>query len=197
MIAGELVAADHVVVSAGAWVAGLVPELAGALHAVGQPVFHLVPPDPTLFEATRFPVFGADIARTGYYGFPLAAGVVKIANHGTGIAMSPDAGREVTADQVAALRAMLADTFPRLAAAPIAASRLCVYSDSLDGQFWITRHPDRRNVTLACGGSGHAFKFAPVLGALIADVVQGAPGVPRFRWRPELAAMRGDAARAT
>ena len=47
----------------------------------GMPVFHLRPADPSLFTADRFPVFGADISKTGFYGFPLhpRAGVVKIA----------------------------------------------------------------------------------------------------------------------
>jgi glycine/D-amino acid oxidase-like deaminating enzyme len=195
---GERVAADSIVACAGAWITQLVPELAGVLHAIGQPVFHLVPPDPSRFEAARFPVFGADIARTGYYGFPLASGVVKIANHGTGIAMSPDEPRAVTAEQTAALRALCADVFPSLAGAPIAASRLCVYGDSRDGHFWIARHPERPNLTIACGGSGHAFKFAPVLGGLIADAMLGVPVSSRFRWRPEIAdATRGDAARSS
>ncbi|MBS1124297.1 MAG: Sarcosine oxidase, partial [Deltaproteobacteria bacterium] len=56
------------------------------------------------------------------------------------------------------------------------------------------------NVVVATGGSGHAFKFAPVLGALIADLALGVPHplAHKFRWRPELAeATRGDAARST
>jgi glycine/D-amino acid oxidase-like deaminating enzyme len=188
---------DAIVVCAGAWTQRLVPELAGALRAVGQPVFQLRPRDPSLFEAAQFPVFGADIARTGYYGFPVNRdGLVKIANHGTGLALGPDEPREVTADHERALRAFLVDTFPALAEAPIAARRLCVYGDSLDGHFWIAPHPDRPSLIVAAGGSGHAFKFAPLLGELISDAVFG--GVdPRFRWRPEATvASRGDAARS-
>ena len=54
-------------------------------RASGQPVFHLKPEQPELFTPERFPIFGADISATGYYGFPLNRdGVVKIANHGPG-----------------------------------------------------------------------------------------------------------------
>ena len=50
------------------------------LRASGQPVFHLKPKQPELFTPERFPIFGADISTTGYYGFPLNRdGVVKIA----------------------------------------------------------------------------------------------------------------------
>jgi glycine/D-amino acid oxidase-like deaminating enzyme len=179
-----------------------VPALAGALRAVGQPVFQLRPADPSLFQAARFPAFGADISRTGYYGFPVTRdGIVKIANHGAGIAMADGVPRATTPAQERALREMVADTFPSLAGAPIARTRLCVYGDTPDSHFWIARDPDRPHVTVAAGGSGHAFKFAPVLGALIADVALGVPHplAHKFRWRPGLAAAdaAGDAARAT
>lgn len=193
----ELVPAELVVVCAGSWAGRLLPELAPHVRPIGQPVFHLRPDDPTLFGPERFPVFGADIARTGYYGFPVNPdGIVKIANHGTGIQIARDEDRVVSATQEAHLRAFLADTFPALAAAPIVDRRLCVYGDTRDGHFWIARHPTRANLVVATGGSGHAFKFAPVLGALIADVALGA-SVPKFGWRPELVEQtRGDAARA-
>jgi glycine/D-amino acid oxidase-like deaminating enzyme len=201
--AGELDAAELAVVCAGAWAPLLVPELACALRAVGQPVFHLQPRDPALFDAARFPVFGADISQTGYYGFPLHRGVVKIANHGVGQRIAADATvRAPTTDDEAALRAFVAATFPALADAPIVHRRLCVYCDTVDGDFWIARHPSRSNVVVATGGSGHAFKFAPALGELIAQIALGEPsGFPalerRFRWRPERTARAAEAARRT
>ncbi len=192
--------ADLTIVCAGAWAARLVPELEGSVRAIGQPVFHLRPDDPALFTAESFPVFGADIARTGYYGFPVTAdGLVKIANHGAGVPIQSDDERVVTPAHEADLRAFLAATFPALATAPIVARRLCVYGDTLDGHFWIARHPTRTDLVVATGGSGHAFKFAPVLGALIADLALGVPHplADKFRWRSELASQtRGDAARA-
>jgi glycine/D-amino acid oxidase-like deaminating enzyme len=194
--AGEHLAAEAIVVATGAWAAELFPDL--AVRPVGQPVFHLRPADPSPFEAPRFPVFGADIARTGYYGFPVNDGVVKIANHGTGVVMAPGVEREVTPEHEAALRAFLAGTFPALATAPIVGRRLCVYGDTPDTHFWIARHPERPHVTIATGGSGHAFKFAPELGPLIADVALGIahPLAGKFGAR-EAVAERGDAARKT
>jgi len=192
----EHLVADRVIVCAGSWTHRLVPELAGSLRAIGQPVFHFQPADPSLFER-GFPVFGADIARTGYYGFPLAEGIVKIANHGGGRVIDP-AERDtvdVTDAQRDDVRRFVRDVFPALGEA-IVATRCCVYDDSLDGHFWIAPHPQRANLIVAAGGSGHAFKFAPVLGGLIADAVDGAV-VPRFRWRSLDGASRGDAARAT
>ncbi len=194
LVAGTVVRADLVVACAGSWVPLLVPELAACLRAVGQPVFHLRPADPSRFEAVRFPVFGADISRTGYYGFPLNEGVVKIANHGVGVTLAPGADkRVVSAEHESALRAMLAASFPELVDAPIVFRRLCVYCDTLDEHFWIARHPTRPNLAVATGGSGHAFKFAPVLGDLIATLALGEPHplAHKFRWRPELTRAAG------
>jgi glycine/D-amino acid oxidase-like deaminating enzyme len=55
----------------------------------------------------------------------------------------------------------------------------------LDEHFWIAQHPSRPGLTVAAGGSGHAFKFAPVLGSIIADAVEGRqnPILQKFRWR--------------
>jgi glycine/D-amino acid oxidase-like deaminating enzyme len=195
------IAADAIVVCAGAWTPLLVPELAGELRAVGQPVFHLRPADRAAFGQLRFPVFGADIARTGYYGFPIQHdGIVKIANHGAGISLRPDAPRQVAPDQESALRDFLRGALPALADAAIASRRLCVYCDTRDADFWIARHPRRPGLTVATGGSGHAFKFAPVIGPIIADAVLGIdhPLAHRFRWRAgAVPSWRGDAARSS
>lgn len=203
IVDGARVAADLVLVCAGAWTTTLVPELAGPLRATGQPVFHLAPADPTMFAPARFPVFGADLARTGWYGFPLTDGVVKLANHGTGVAIdpaAPAAARVVRASDEAALREFLRAALPALAGAPIVRRRLCVYGDTADGHFWIAPHPTRAGLAVAAGGSGHAFKFAPVLGPLIADLATGVPHplAARCRWRPELTEPRSEeAARCT
>ena len=186
--------ADLIVVCAGSWVPLLVPSLAPALRAVGQPVFHLQPRDASLFEAARFPVFGADISRTGYYGFPVHRGVVKIANHGVGTTIEPgDARPGVTDAQETALRELVAESFPALTDAPIVHRRLCVYCDTTDENFWIARDPAHSHVVVATGGSGHAFKFAPVLGELISAIAHDEPHpfAHKFRWRPELALARG------
>jgi glycine/D-amino acid oxidase-like deaminating enzyme len=183
---GEALAADRVVLALGAWTPFALPQLTPSLRATGHPVFHLRPKEPGRFVGRRFPVFGAAIADTGWYGFPLhpRAGVVKVARHGVGRALHPESpARAVTDDDYRALRSFLADTFPDLVDAEIASTRVCLYCDSDDGHFWIDRDPARPHVTVAAGDSGHGFKFAPVLGDMIADVVEGATAEERFRWR--------------
>ncbi len=195
------ITADAVIIATGAWTPYLLPFTKNFFRATGQPVFHLKPAKPELFASERFPVFGADITTTGYYGFPINRdGVVKIANHGPGREMSPDSpGRVVTSEDEANLRKFLASTFPSLVDAPIVYTRVCMYCDTHDGHFWIARDPDRAGLIIAAGDNGHGFKFAPVLGEIIADAVEEKdnPLLEKFRWRPEVGAgSNTDVARA-
>ncbi len=206
---GSILTADYVLLAVGAWTRFVVPELALCMRAVGMPVFHLRP-DAALrerFSAAQFPCFGADLSQTGYYGFPLhREGVVKIARHSAGRALHPESPeRRVTEFETASLREFLGQTFPDLAQAPIVATRVCLYCDTADQHLWIAPHDSRPGLIVATGDSGHAFKFAPVLGDLIADVVLGeaaaAASSPdaalhatlrqRFRHRPELTDLSG------
>jgi glycine/D-amino acid oxidase-like deaminating enzyme len=191
---------DHVVMATGAWTPYLLPFTKRFFRASGQPVFHLKPLQPHLFAPERFPVFGADITTTGYYGFPLNRdGIVKIANHGPGREMSPESSqRAVTPGEEEKLRQFLSWAFPSLAQAPIVYTRVCMYCETHDGHFWIAPDPDREGLVIAAGDCGHGFKFAPVLGEIIADTVEqkSNPLQEKFRWRPEVQAGTGtDAAR--
>ena len=89
-------------------------------------------------------------------------------------------------------------TFPSLADAPVVYMRVCMYCDTHDGHFWIARDPEREGLVVAAGDSGHGFKFAPVLGEIIADALEERdnPLLDKFRWRPEVrAGTATDAAR--
>ncbi|PYJ74889.1 MAG: sarcosine oxidase [Verrucomicrobia bacterium] len=187
---GQRISGDLVVMAVGAWTPYVLPFTRKFFRATGQPVFHLKPRQPELFASERFPVFGADISTTGYYGFPLSRdGVVKIANHGPGREMSPESPeRAVTPQEEKDLREFLSWTFPTLTDALIVYKRICLYCDTRDGHFWIAPDPERPGLVVATGDSGHGFKFAPVLGEIVADAVEGKsnPLLEKFRWRPEI-----------
>lgn len=180
--------AGEVVAAAGAWTPVLFPELAPVIQATGHPVFHLHVADEAMFAFPKLPIYTADVSNTGWYGFPLhpREGVLKLANHGVGRRLHPEKdARVVGEDDVARLRAFLVTTFPALVDAPVAYTRRCLYCDTLDGHLWIDRHPETAGLTVAAGGSGHGFKFAPLLGDVIADALEGVrnPWLHRFRWR--------------
>lgn len=196
---GENFHAGHVLVAAGAWTPVLLPELQPVMKATGHPVFHLKPKNPAIFTPPHFVVFTADVSRTGWYGFPLhpREGVVKVANHGVGKVLHPEQDERVVYESdIAHLRRFLAETFPALADAELVYTRRCLYCDTLDEHFWIDRHPEREGLSVSTGGSGHGFKFAPVLGPLTADVLEGKPNpwAAKFRWRELGGHVRGEEA---
>jgi glycine/D-amino acid oxidase-like deaminating enzyme len=184
---GVDIKADVVLIAAGAWTPTLLPALGNVMWTTGQPVLHFSVADPTRWHAPTFPVWAADIARTGWYGFPARDdGILKIGHHASGRRVHPDEPRTVLAEEQAQFREFLAENLPDLASAPVAASRLCLYCDTFDGDFWIDHDPDRPGLVVAAGDSGHGFKFAPVLGSIIADAVERKPNTTssRFAWRP-------------
>jgi glycine/D-amino acid oxidase-like deaminating enzyme len=191
--------ADVTVSALGAWTTEHLPWLSDRLWATAQPVFHFRPTNPDEWRAPAFPVWAADIGTTGWYGFPAnAEGIVKVANHGPGRRVRASEPRVTPDGEEARFRAFLRETFPALADAPVAPTRICLYGDSFDGHFLIDHDPDHPGLVIASGDSGHAFKFTPVLGELIADAVERKPNawLPRFAWR-EAGDRGGEGARAT
>jgi len=185
---GEKYLADHVIVCAGNFTPYLLPELQPYFRVTGHPVFHLKPDDPTSFLAENFPVFGADISNTGWYGFPYhpRERVVKIGRHSLGLQLHPEHDPRVVSPQDHRdLREFLKNAIPELARAPIVNTRLCCYTDTLDGHYWIDRHPQIKGLTVGSGGSGHGFKMGPIIGNMIADVATGGTHQwsSRYSWR--------------
>ena len=183
---GEDLRADIVLVAAGAWTPALLPSLGTVMWATGQPVIHVDAGADARWRPPQFPVWAADISRTGWYGFPaLPNGALKIGHHGAGRRVHPDEPRDVLTADIARVREFLRQSLPDLQDAPVCEAHLCLYCDTFDGDFWIDHDPDRRGLVVAAGDSGHGFKFAPILGALIADVIERRdhPWSRRFRWR--------------
>jgi glycine/D-amino acid oxidase-like deaminating enzyme len=116
---------------------------------------------------------------------------VKVGNHGLGREMSPDSVEgAVTTEEEKNMREFLRGTLPSLTEAPLVYTRRCFYCDTHDGDLWIAPDPDRAGLIIAAGDCGHGFKFAPVLGELIADATEGKSNrfLQKFRWRPEVQA---------
>jgi glycine/D-amino acid oxidase-like deaminating enzyme len=79
----------------------------------------------------------------------------------------------------------MAESLPRIAQAPKSFERLCFYCDTFDGDFWIGKDPERPGLLVSAGGSGHAFKFTPLIGRITADVLEDKANryASRFAWR--------------
>lgn len=185
---GSSYKSDHVLISAGAHTMYLLPELQPYMRSTGHSVFWLIPDDPKPFTPPLFSVFTADISNSGWYGFPFHAkmGVVKIGMHSEGSPIHPDHDDRVVPEiEINDLRLFLKMTFPTLENAPLVYTRKCLYTDTLDGHFWIDRHPEVKGLSVCSGGSGHGFKMGPIVGQMAADVVEGNEHqfAKRYRWR--------------
>jgi glycine/D-amino acid oxidase-like deaminating enzyme len=184
---GERLQADVTLLAAGAWTSLLAPHLNDVMWPVAQPVFHLKPDDPAPWRPPRFTVWAAAIAETGWYGFPANAdGIVKIANHGPGRRVPSRRSALDDPKRRGRARRVPPGNAPRARrGARSCASKTCLYCDSFDGDFWIGRDPDRPGFAVAAGDSGHGFKFAPVLGEVIADAIEekSTRFTDRFAWR--------------
>ena len=180
--------ARQVIISAGAWVSSLLPALR-VPFSIERQVLHWFEPidDAESFAPRRCPIhlwqFDGD---RFFYGFPDRGAGVKVAFHHGGEATTADrAHREVTPADVDAIRAAVRRFVPA-ADGRCRGSVVCLYTNTPDEHFWIDRHPGQPNVLVASPCSGHGFKFAPVIGEILADLVEGRPArfdLDRFRWR--------------
>src|SRR3972149_6755454 len=122
--------ADWVGFCAGSWTPVLLAWLAGVMWPTAQAVFHFKVSDLPLYQPPAFPVWTADIGRTGWYGVPAQPdGTLKIANHGAGWRRDPREARPVPLEAELSFRAFMAESLPGTAQAPQTLERLCFYCD--------------------------------------------------------------------
>lgn len=165
--------AGQLVLSAGAWMASLVPDLAGQMRPERQVLGWFGITSPELFAPSRFPVFVHEAAEGVFYGFPEfeVAGFKIGRYHHRCEAVDPDTiDRACHPEDEAALRAAVERYFPG-ANGPLLRSAVCMFTNTPDEHFIIDRHPDAAQVVVVSPCSGHGFKFCSVVGEIVADLV--------------------------
>ncbi len=181
---GEDLSAGVFVFACGPWLPKLFPALLGErLFVTRQEIFYFGPTSgDRRFAPPAMPAW-LDLTEE-MYGIPdLEARGFKLAPDVHGPRFDPDTGsRSVTAEGTAAARAYVGRRFPGLSDAPLLSTEVCQYENTSDGDFLIDRHPDRENVWLAGGGSGHGFKHGPAVGDYLAErITRGGEIERRFR----------------
>lgn len=182
---GETIEADHLVITAGAWAGTALAASGFPLQAARAVMYRFAPDDPAAFAPARFPAFvydtrgsaGEDDALYGVgdLGALDAAGntvpAAKVGFHYRLTPVDPDhVDRHVTAEEIAAIRAVLAERIPGLAGECVAATT-CFYTMTPDEHFVIGPLPGAAGtVSVAAGFSGHGFKFTPIVGEILADL---------------------------
>lgn len=135
------------------------------------------------FDPARFPVFLFEVRPDlVWYGFPDLGDGVKIAQHGGGERTSVETiRRDVSDGEIATTRDLLQRYLPS-ANGLLRDVTTCMYTNTPDGHFVIDHHPAHTNVIVASPCSGHGFKFAPVIGQLVADLAMDTPGDFDVAW---------------
>jgi sarcosine oxidase len=173
---GTVVGAERLVLTAGPWTPWFVPDLRLPLVVERQPVQWFQPAAGPSAVASlgldRLPIWLWGTESGMFYGFPWdAERGLKIALHHGGTTGDPDAvDRTVGPQDEAVARAFVRRTMPAMDG-PVSASTVCLYTNAPDDEFVIDRHPAAPGVAFASACSGHGFKFAPIVGEILADLV--------------------------
>ncbi|MFI1919996.1 N-methyl-L-tryptophan oxidase [Nocardia sp. NPDC020380] len=165
--------AAQLVICPGAWAPGLLADLGIDIHIERQVMYWLDPVGGTR-SFLNDPIYIAENdSGSQVYGFPAIDGPeggVKTAFFRKGIACTPDTIDRIVHDgEIEEMRKRVSELVPALTGACLHAAT-CMYSNTADQHFVIARHPAHPVVTVACGFSGHGFKFVPVVGEILADL---------------------------
>ncbi|MBO6716470.1 MAG: N-methyl-L-tryptophan oxidase [Rhizobiaceae bacterium] len=177
--------AGSVIVAAGAWMGELVPELKPKLTLARQVACWFEPRRAQSTELGALPVFIIDSEEDIAYGFPdIGSGFKCASHHDSGIWDSADDARQDAgpADEKR-MRDFLEAYLPD-AAGSLKTMSTCIYTKTPDEDFVVDLHPSDSRIIVASPCSGHGFKFASVLGEVLADLaIEGATrrDISRFR----------------
>ena len=180
---------DKLIITAGAWAGKMIPGLADKIKVTRQFVAWIKTKNDDQFRLNKFPcwMISDDEKHGCYYGFPLLdtekfgepAGL-KLAHHFPKEVTDPDkVDRRATENDIQNLNYCLNKYLPGVFDS-ILHTKICLYANSPDENFIIDKLPDyEENVSIACGFSGHGFKFASVVGEILADLaIEGISDLP-------------------
>ena len=164
--------AETLVISAGAWVAKLLPGLGAAAIPERQVLAWFEILRPEHFTPDVFPVFNLVVDEGQFYGFPeFGIPGFKLGKyHHLEENVDPDTiDREPNVQDESVLRDFTEEYFPGAAGAT-ASMKVCMFTNSPDEHFIIDCLPDAPQVVVAAGFSGHGFKFSSVVGEILSDL---------------------------
>ena len=166
---------NRLAITAGPWSSQLLPELSRRLSVTNQCVgyFELVG-EPNLFQVGQFPVWiylGLGKNNT-FYGLPqFGHEGIKIARHvTTGQTADLDSGTRSSDLAILDLRQFLNRHFQH-SIQRFCQAEYCLYTNTETEDYLIDFYPEKSNVVIGAGFSGHGFKLAPLTGKIIAELL--------------------------
>lgn len=172
--------ASAMILAAGPWAPQALAELNLPLTVRRIVVTHFDAIDPAQYPASDFSVYFWMTPEGIFAGFPHMDGEgVKIMRHDRGDGGTPETvTRKVTAADTDDVTGFLAKYMPA-ARGRLRQAATCLYTMTPDNHFILDRHPEIPALVYGCGFSGHGFKFAPVIGEVLADLaLEGATRLP-------------------
>ena len=172
--------AGRLVLAPGAWIGDLVPALKPIAVPERQVLGWFQPGDPAKFAPDAFPVLNLMVEEGRYYLLPIwgVPGLKIGLYHHLGETGAADAiSRDVTREDEAVLRRCIGRYFPQ-ADGPTMALHACMFTNTPDEHFIIDTLPGNADVVVASPCSGHGYKFASVVGDIVADLAT--TGTSRF-----------------
>ena len=169
--------ARRLILATGGWIGDHVPQLKEKAVAERQVLGWFQPKVPEHYRLGRFPVSIWLTDAGHYYQFPtwqVPGFKIGIHHHLREYSHADAIAREPTLRDEEALRAGLRQCFPD-ADGPALSLRVCHYTNTPDEHFVIDTLPGLPSVVIASPCSGHGFKFASVMGEIIADVAMERP----------------------
>lgn len=163
------------ILTVGPWAGNLLREAGVPLRVMRQVLSWFGTSKPHRFRRDRFPIFIADAAIGTFYGLPMIDSTgVKVAQHygATELTTVEKIDRTIHPEDEIILREFFRRHLPDVDG-PLQQAKTCIYTLSPDRHFIIDRHPESSNVIYATGFSGHGFKFASVIGEILADLAEG------------------------
>ena len=161
------------IVAAGPWLKELLPDLPAPLRATREVMAWFKPRDPGAVRARPLP--GVHPGEPPRHALRLSAVAGAAPSRSPSITTTTKrsipttrGGRCPTTDE-ALIRPALESHIPA-ANGPLAAAKTCIYTMTPDHDFIIDRLPGAPNIIVASPCSGHGFKFAPVIGEILADL---------------------------
>jgi sarcosine oxidase len=169
--------AAKVIISAGAWLNELLPDLQLPLTVARQPLFWFTceQKDAKKYLPATFPVYIWQCKKNKiFYGFPDLGDGIKIAIHHGGKKTSPfTIDRQVPEGEINEMGMLITDYLGVKASYNY--SVVCMYTNTPDEDFIIDYHPSNRNIIIASPCSGHGFKFSSAIGKLLCDMFMEKP----------------------
>jgi sarcosine oxidase len=164
--------AGQLILSTGAWIGDHVPQLKMKAVAERQVLGWFEPKQAQHFALGSFPISIVETEEGFPYQFPVwgAPGFkIGLYNHLRETGTAEEMTRPPDATDERLLRNVVERYFP-LAAGPTLKLETCLFTNVADGHFVVDRMPGAPNVIVSSACSGHGFKFAPVIGEILADL---------------------------